>query len=149
MGFHQTWDNRIIESLKLEKISEVSIPKPSPLMTTVSLSATSPSSGAPPGTVTPHLPGQPCHCSTALLEQFFLISNLSLPWHKWRPSPLVLLRYLGEQTEPHFTTVSCQRIVKTWKKIEWLQDWQRAQRKGAGVVSQWQRQAKEKDIPAL
>jgi len=38
-----------------------------------------------------HHPGQLCQCITALSEnKCFLISNLSLPWHSLRLSPLVL-----------------------------------------------------------
>ena len=34
---------------------------------------------------------QLCHCSTALSgKKSFLASNLNLPWHNWRPSPLIL-----------------------------------------------------------
>ena len=38
----------------------------------------------------PHLPGQLCHCSTALLEKLFLIHNLNPSWHNRRPLLLIL-----------------------------------------------------------
>ena len=35
--------------------------------------------------------GSPCQCITTLSEnKCFLISNLNLPWHNMRPSPLIL-----------------------------------------------------------
>ena len=51
-------------------------------------------SGASSKTATPALPGQLCHCITALLEKkCFLISNLNLPSCYTRPSSLALLNH--------------------------------------------------------
>ena len=44
----------------------------------------------------PILPGQLCHCITALWEKKdFLIPSLTLPWCKVRPSPPILLLLPG------------------------------------------------------
>jgi len=59
------------------------------------------SSWSPPLTVTPPLPGQLCHCSTALPKKtFLLISNLNLPWCNLRPPPLILSLFPGSRGQP-------------------------------------------------
>jgi len=75
--FDVDYSHRTMESLRLEKASKTIHP------TISSARCPHPSvphphgSGTPPGAVTPPLPGQLCHCSTALLEKkCFLISNL-------------------------------------------------------------------------
>jgi len=94
--------HRIIKSLRLEKTSKNPQPKCSP-PPPCCLRPSVPhlhGSGIPPGTVTPPLPGQLCHCITTLSEKFFfLISNPNLPWHNLRPFLLVLSFY--HQREPH------------------------------------------------
>ena len=48
----------------------------------------------------PHRPlGSLCHCTTTLLENFFLISNWTIPWHKLRPFPLILWCFQMEKKE--------------------------------------------------
>jgi len=98
-SWFQRRQHRIIEPFRLEKTSE--IPKlnsnpfphahqPHPLVPQLH------GSGTPPGTLPPH--GQLCHCITTLSENnFFLISNLTLPWHDLRPSPLVLSLLSGRR----------------------------------------------------
>ena len=52
-------------------------------------------------------------CLTTLLENnFFLISNLNLPWHNLRPFPLVLSLLPGEVADPHLTMTSLQAVVE-------------------------------------
>ena len=54
--------------------------------------------------VTPPLPGQLCRCLTALWQkELFLTTNLNLPWHNVRPSPLVLRLFPGSRGRPHLT----------------------------------------------
>ena len=47
---------------------------------------------------------------TLSVQKFFLISNLNLPWCNLRPLPLIA-SYLGEETNTHLTTPSCQVVV--------------------------------------
>ena len=81
--FFQLFCHRIIELLRLEKTLKTSKSNPSPpplCPLPTSLSVTS-----------PHLPGQLCHCITALSEKkCFLIPNLNLPCCNLRPLPLSL-----------------------------------------------------------
>ena len=82
-------DHQIIKVGKTSRITQSNPTPPCPLPT--SLSATSPRLWDTPGTVTPPLPGQLCHCLTALWEkELFLTANLNLPWHNVRPCPLGL-----------------------------------------------------------
>ena len=74
-------------------------PGPPPLCPpTISLSATSLWLLNTSRTVTPPLPGQLCHCLTALWEkELLLTANLNLPWHNVSPSPLVLWLFPGSR----------------------------------------------------
>ena len=97
----------IIESLRLEETSKIPKSNPSPPHRAHCPRPSVPhphGSGTPPGTVTPPLPGQLCHCLTALWEkELFLTANLNLPWHNVRPSPLVLRLFPGSRGRPHLT----------------------------------------------
>ena len=86
---------RITESLRLGK-TQVQRPQIQPQPTPTMSHCPHPSvphphsSQTPPGMGTLPLPGQLCHCLTALLEQMlFLISTLNLPWCNSRTLPLV------------------------------------------------------------
>jgi len=96
---------KVIELLRLEKISRItqSNPKPSPSCPlTMTLSATSaqlltPSRGGESTTSLCSL----CQCLTTPSEKnFFLITNLNLPWCNSRPLPLIPLLLPGRRSLP-------------------------------------------------
>ena len=76
--------------------------------------------GTPPGMVTPPLLGQPCQRIATLLEnKCLLISNLTLPWHNLRPSPLVLL-LLSQGPALKSNGMGCTRKPVVWDlKASW------------------------------
>jgi len=86
-------------------------PQPIPTVST-SLSATSQWFWNPSRDSGHHLPGQLCHCITSLSEKkLCLISKLNLPWHNFRPSPLILSLLPGSRGRTHLTTTSSQAVV--------------------------------------
>jgi len=73
--------------------SSPTINPPPPCPLPMSHGATSPQLWDTSRTVAPPLPGQLCHCLTALWEkELFLTANLNLPWHNVRPFALILLK---------------------------------------------------------
>ena len=102
LGLQFNLEHRIIQVGK-DLSDPQAQPQPTPTMPT-SLSATSPRLWDTSRTVTPPLPGQLCHCLTALWQkELFLTANLNLPWHNVRPSPLVLRLFPGSRGRPHLT----------------------------------------------
>jgi len=70
--------------------------------------------------VTPPPLGQPCQRIATLLEnKCLLISNLTLPWHNLRPSPLVLL-LLSQGPALKSNGMGCTRKPVVWDlKASW------------------------------
>lgn len=63
-----------------------------------------------------HFPGQPLPMlGHFFIQNFFLISNLSLPWCSLKPFPLDLSVscYLGEEAGPHLAMISFQALVES------------------------------------
>jgi len=60
--------------------------------------------------------GSLCQCITTLSEvNFFLISNLNLPWHNLRTFSLVLSLLPGRRANYHVATASLQGAIESYK----------------------------------
>ena len=91
---HVKFNNRITESLRLEKTSKIPSPNlPPPCPLTPQFQNIS-SMGSPP------LPAQPVPVQHHSEKKLFLISNLNLPCCSLRPLPIVLLLLPGRRGRP-------------------------------------------------
>lgn len=102
---HPGWERPLRSPTQLQ-------PTP-PCWPTMSPCATSPWLWTPPGTVTPPLPGQPCHCPTTPSEKnCSLIFALSLLWWNLVPSAPVWWLLAGSRGQPHLAVTTFQALQR-------------------------------------
>lgn len=92
---------RVLESLGSGNTSGVAPPSPAPNTAVPGPTARVASAGFLSARRDGDCTASLCQCLAALsVRRLFLISSLNLPWHNWRPCPLVLSLVAGTRGRP-------------------------------------------------